>query len=691
MVRKLLTLLFCTALITASFSSSTVEAASWIEKVDPWLLEQGQALTSGDSIEFLVVLNQQAHLSGLDPSWTKLEKGTFVYETLLETAHATQGPLLDELNGLGAETRSFWITNMIWARGSWQAVQAVASRADVKMVYGNPKVQINLPEQDPLASENVSPDAIEWNILKVNADDVWALGYEGQGVVIGGQDTGYQWDHPALKNQYRGWDGSAADHNYNWHDAIHEDNSWCDGDSPFPCDDYGHGTHTMGTMVGDDGGSNQIGMAPGAEWIGCRNMDNGDGTPASYMECFEWFVAPYPLGGTPDDGDPAMAPDVISNSWGCPESEGCNADTLLQVVQNVREAGIMVVASAGNEGSSCGTVSSPPGIYDETFSVGATDSSDNIASFSSRGPASWNGNVYLKPDISAPGSGVRSAIPTNGYGNMSGTSMAAPHVAGLVGLILSANPSLAGQIDQLEQIIQDTAVPRTTTQDCGGVSGDDVPNNTYGWGRIDALAAVQSVLEAPVADFNAPSTAFAGEPVQFEDTSTGSGTLEYFWDFGDGGTSTDKDPVHTYDTPGFLSITHVVTNDLGSDSVTGSIEIVSLVALESISLTLETTDPILPGIDLSFSASFNPVDLTLPITYTLDFGDGGQPITTTVNVREVDFSHVYDAPGQYTVTLSAWNYGMDPVDAVSVMLDIEVLDVGFDFWLYLPAILTADS
>ena len=150
-----------------------------------------------------------------------------------------------------------------------------------------------------------------------------APGYTGQGAVIAGQDTGYQWDHPALKDQYRGWNGSAADHNYNWHDAIHATGSSCGADSPCPCDDNDHGTHTMGTMVGDDGGANQIGMAPGARWIGCRNMNAGVGTPTTYIECFEWFIAPTDLAG--QNPNPAMAPDVINNSWGCPESEGCSA------------------------------------------------------------------------------------------------------------------------------------------------------------------------------------------------------------------------------------------------------------------------------------------------------------------------------------------------------------------------------
>jgi subtilisin family serine protease len=249
----------------------------------------------------------------------------------------------------------------------------------------------------------------------------------------------------------------------------------------------------MGTMVGDDGGSNQIGVAPGARWIGCRNMNQGVGTPATYIECFEFFLAPYPIGGDPAaDGDPAKAPHVISNSWVCPPSEGCDWTSLQTAVENVRAAGIVVVASAGNEGSSCGSVMYPPAIYDAAFSVGATrEEDDTIASFSSRGPVTVDGSGRRKPDVSAPGVSVRSCVPGGGYGTKSGTSMAGPHVAGTVALLWSATPCLIGDVDTTEWVIAHTARPRTTAQGCGGDGPSDVPNNVYGWGIVDALAAVE--------------------------------------------------------------------------------------------------------------------------------------------------------------------------------------------------------
>jgi subtilisin family serine protease len=346
-------------------------------------------------------------------------------------------------------------------------------------------VRADLPAP-PAGTESLEGAAgIEWNIVKVNADQVWSLGYTGEGAVVGGQDTGYQWNHAALINSYRGWNGVSASHDHNWHDAIHSGGGVCGPNAAAPCDDNGHGTHTMGTMVGDDGGINRIGMAPGARWIGCRNMNQGVGTPATYTECFQWFVAPTDLAGA--NPDPSLAPDVINNSWTCPTSEGCSPLALQTVVENTVAAGIVVVASAGNSGSACSTVTEPPAIYAAALSVGATNASDGIATFSSRGPVNVDGSGRLKPDVSAPGASVRSCYVGDGYTTLSGTSMAGPHVAGLVALLLGARPDLRGQVGEIRSLVELTSIPRTSAQSCGSVSGLDVPNNTFGHGRIDAL------------------------------------------------------------------------------------------------------------------------------------------------------------------------------------------------------------
>jgi serine protease AprX len=468
-------------------------APAWQSKVDAWVT----ATAAGGETEFLIYLSEQADLSKAATLPTKLEKGNYVYEALTSMAQRTQGPVIAALQASGAEYRPYWVANVIWARGDQRLVEALAMRPDVAHLYANPWVRL-----DELASTSPdvaaqAPQAVEWNILKVNADLVWAAGFTGQGAVVGGQDTGYDWDHPALIHQYRGWNGSSADHNFNWHDAIHSgSNTICPPNSPVPCDDNSHGTHTMGTMVGDDRVGNQIGMAPGARWIGCRNMDQGNGTPATYTECYQWFIAPTDLNG--ENPRPELSPDVIDNSWSCPTSEGCTDPNVLRtVVENVRAAGILTAHSAGNSGSACSTIDTPAAIYDASFTVGSTDSTDTIAGSSSRGPVTIDGSSNPKPDVSAPGVGVRSAVPGTGYGLKSGTSMAAPHVAGLVALLVSARPWLKGQVGEIESIIELSAVPLTTTQNCT-IPGSQVPNNTYGWGRIDAWAAYQMLFMTKV-------------------------------------------------------------------------------------------------------------------------------------------------------------------------------------------------
>jgi serine protease AprX len=497
------------------------DLASWQVKIAPQVLAQA---ASGPT-EFLVVLKAQADLSAAYKLPTKAEKGAYIYQQLSQLAARTQKPVLAELKALGASYRPFWVTNMIWVRGDAASVQAMAQRADVARLDANPWIKQDLPQpvQAPGLQGPQSASSVEESINQVSAPQMWADGFNGQGVVIGGQDTGYQWEHEALKDHYRGWDANTdtADHNHNWHDAIHPgdlENS-CGYNTLAPCDDYGHGTHTMGTMLGEDpAGAHQIGMAPGARWIGCRNMDKGVGSPASYSECFQWFIAPTDLNG--QNPRPDLAPDVINNSWGCTTYEGCtNWDMLQAVVDNTRAAGIVVVASAGNSGPGCNTVHDPPAMYGSVFTIGATDNSDNIAPFSSRGPGS--GTNLLKPDVTAPGVSVLSSTKTGGYGYLSGTSMAAPHVTGLVALMLSADPLLRGNVDAIEDIIRQSSVPLTTTiQDCGGVPGTQVPNNTFGYGRIDAEKALTLLPNLLTLQNTASASVAPGGPITYTLTVT---------------------------------------------------------------------------------------------------------------------------------------------------------------------------
>ena len=468
-------------------------------KIDPAVLEK---TNHGHRTDFLVMMSNQADVSDSRDLNAKEEKGAFVFETLQQTAALSQKEIIQLLTEKGAAYHSLYIVNLLQVEGDRELVNLLAQRADVKRILDNPVITHAQPVEIS-TNEHDSRSAIEWGIERINADDVWALGYRGQGVVVGGEDTGYDWKHPSLKLKYRGYaqDLDTANHNYNWHDAIHQISPLssdsinpCGLDVKEPCDDHSHGTHTMGTMVGSDS-ENEIGVAPDAKWCGCRNMERGWGSPFTYLECFQWFLAPTDLNN--ENPDPLRAPHVINNSWGCPPVEGCdtsNFELLHTAVNNLRAAGVVVVVSAGNEGPGCSSVETPAAIYEGSFSIGATAFNDTIAGFSSRGPVTVDSSFRLKPNVSAPGVGIRSARPNGNYGFSSGTSMAAPHVAGLVALMISANPELAGKVEVIETIIEQTAVPKTTDQQCGDVDGHSIPNNTYGYGRVDALAAVNAAL-----------------------------------------------------------------------------------------------------------------------------------------------------------------------------------------------------
>jgi serine protease AprX len=491
---RALSIIFLAALAASIFPAGSAALAtrnSAREKIDPRVLDRA----AGDQpAEFIVVLAEQADLSPAALLTDKVAKTRFVRDALYARAQASQAPLLASLRAQGVACRPFYIVNAVLVTGTLAVAEAVAARADVARIDGNPElpslqpIELTLEEIEAAARSALTPLAIEPGVSAIRAPEVWALGATGQGIVIGGADTGVKWDHPALKEKYRGWNGTSADHDYNWHDSVHSGGGTCGPDSPVPCDDYGHGTHTVGTAIGADAsGTNQIGVAPGAKFIACRNMDVGNGTPARYLECMEWLLAPYPVGGTPAEGDPSKAPDITINSWGCAASEGCGPATLQAGVEAQRAAGILFVASAGNSGSDCSTVSAPPGIYAAAYTVGSYSAgTGTIASSSSRGPVTVDGSNRPKPDITAPGVGIRSAYLGDAYTTMSGTSMAAPHVAGAIALLWSAHPELRNQISRTEDILDQTAVDVTSTL----CSSSGVPNNLYGWGRLDIKAAV---------------------------------------------------------------------------------------------------------------------------------------------------------------------------------------------------------
>lgn len=494
--------LLCLGIISAASAHAAVTPLN--PKIDTYV--QNQIHSNQANTTVLVVLKDQADLSKATSLLSREEKGRFVYDTLRAKALSTQEPLVNLLQAKKVKFRQFYIENMIAVENpSVDLINTLAAREDVAHIMGNPVVKLKLPKtKGMLTASNTSVSGPEQNIVRIGATKVWEeYKTRGEGIVVAGQDTGVQWDHPALIHQYRGSSSKhAVNHNYNWHDAIHgpilasEQKSSCGYDTKAPCDDHGHGTHTIGTVVGDDGKGNQVGVAPKAQWIACKNMDKGNGSAASYIECFEFFLAPYPINGSAlKDGNPAKAPHIINNSWGCPKEEGCTGNEILPSLKAMKQAGIMVVASAGNDGPNCSTINTPPAWHTGlTLSVGAFDHrSDKIASFSSRGPSLLDSGVG--PNISAPGVSIRSSVPGNRYESMmwSGTSMAGPHAVGAAALLWSHNKNLIGDIDQTIALIENSAEAKTSSQNCGGLPGTHVPNNTYGSGLLNVLQAVKAI------------------------------------------------------------------------------------------------------------------------------------------------------------------------------------------------------
>jgi serine protease AprX len=488
-------------------------------------------------------------------------RGWYVYNRLRQEAARTQADLRSQLDADGVPYKAYWAANMIVAQGDRSVVDDVAARSDVQVIEPNAVVDGLDGEDGPeTTDEGNEALATEVGVTNVQGPSLWSLGFTGQGIVVADQDTGMRWTHAALRTHYRGWiSGTTADHNYNWWDAIHARITSADGGTPSPttnscginlqapCDDHGHGTHTIGTSVGSDTGAgvgtgtNQIGVAPGAKWIGCRNMDAGNGRASTYTECFQFFLAPTDLQG--QNADPTRRPHVMNNSWGCPlAGELCARNVMKTIVETSEAAGIFVEASAGNDGSACNTVKDPPAIYASAFSTGAISGTTNaLASFSSRGAVSVDGSNRMKPDLSAPGSSVRSSLRNSdtSYGSMSGTSMAGPHVVGVVALLWSARPNLVRDIPRTEWLLTRSANPNVTVGSnaagCGGIATR--PNNHFGWGRIDARAAydlepsLEQTISLPAvadhtygdADFALGASASSGLPVEY--SATGSCTV----------------------------------------------------------------------------------------------------------------------------------------------------------------------
>lgn len=428
-----------------------------------------------------VILKDQADISDVASIKNRNERLTEAYTRLTAHANATQADLRQTLDTFRVPYTPYYLVNALEVQGGTLVRLVLMTRPEVERVIPSPRLRPVPPAKIAYGEQTSVLESPGWNIKMIGADKVWEeFGVKGQGIVIGQSDSGVDGGHPALAAQYR---GAAAGDDYNWFDPWEGTRS--------PNDEGGHGTHTLGTILGADG----IGVAPEATWFACVNLNRNLGNPALYLDCMQFMLAPFPQGGDPfSDGDPTRAAHVLNNSWGCPEIEGCDPTSLQQAAENLRAAGIFVVVSAGNDGPSCSTVNAPLSLYDAVFSVGAVDRFGNVAEFSSRGPVRADGSGRMKPDIAAPGVDVFSSMPGGTYGANSGTSMAGPHVAGVVALLWSASPDLIGDIERTEQIIIETAAPYTGSVENGCFQGG-TPNAAYGYGVVNVYEAVKRALE----------------------------------------------------------------------------------------------------------------------------------------------------------------------------------------------------
>ncbi len=461
--RKILATAVLLVLVLTTLPVAMARPNEAANKIDPALLDK---FATEGSADFIVRFTEQADLSAAySMGWQ--ERGEFVVNTLTAAAERSQASAKALLDARGLRYQTFIAGNelYVWA-GDQAAAQSLAALTEVDLVRATRTYYVApIIEETP----DVPDGPLAWGITYTHADQFWtAFGVQGNGMVVANIDTGVQWNHPALDQAFKC--GANPSDPVCWADPS----NICGGSA---CDNNGHGTHTMGTMVGDDDPSLtwQAGMAPGAQWIACKGCESSSCSEYALNTCADWILQP--------GGNPANRPHVVNNSWG-----GGSCDSWYLVKVNAwRAAGTFPAFSAGNSGSGCNTLGSP-GDYQESFASAAHDSSGNVASFSSRGPSCYGHDPYTKPNIAAPGVSVCSSIPTNGWScGYSGTSMASPHTAGAVALLWSCNPALIGQMDLTFEALQDTA--GTPPAGNCGAPPDGEGNYTYGYGYLDVLAA----------------------------------------------------------------------------------------------------------------------------------------------------------------------------------------------------------
>lgn len=471
-------LALCFSLVLTATSGSVIAANSagistQPDRISPQLQRELQTLAPDGRISVIVSLTSQENPLALSPNLESIpaERRPAEVEARLEArAGRDQAGLrgrLAQLESRGQVEKvvPLWIIDGISLTAPAGVIAELAARPDVAQIEPDAEFQI---QPDRGATPTLGLPAANSNISLLNVPAVWALGFRGQGVVVANLDTGVDATHPDLASRYRGGNDS-------WYDPYGQHT----GPTDMAGTSTGHGTATMSLMVGGSASGSDIGVAPGAKWIAAKVFDDSGNASATAIHlAFQWVLNPNHSATNPG------APRVVNSSWGT-VSGGCDL-TLQPDVQALLAAGILPVFSAGNSGPNSSTDSSPAN-YPESFSVGAINNASTVATFSSRGPTTCGRpQPMLFPLVVAPGVNISVAAPGGAYAVYSGTSFSAPETAGVIALLLSAFPNLTPA--NQARAITSSAV------DLGPIIG---PDNDYGYGRVDALAAYKS-LASPV-------------------------------------------------------------------------------------------------------------------------------------------------------------------------------------------------
>ncbi|MEW6569796.1 MAG: S8 family serine peptidase [Nitrospirota bacterium] len=426
---------------------------SYANTIEPDLEHVLQAAAPGENISVIVTLTDKVDLTQFE----SMDKGllrAMIIRALKSKADLTQIPVQAFLRAKGAQRIvTLWLINGMAVTAPSHVIRELATMPLVE------SIRLDDTLKAPVSEQSIS-SIPEWNINAVGAPQLWDLGHRGEGAVVASMDTGVDVNHPDLSGKWRG--------------GI---NSWYDpnGEHSIPYDSDGHGTQTMGIIVGGDNGGTSIGVAPGAEWIAVKIFnDAGFAYFSGIHQGFQWLLDPD---GNPDTND---SPDVVNNSWGLKNNVNECVLEFQDDIQALKAAEIAVAFAAGNAGPGSSTSISPAN-YPESFAVGAISDTFLIASFSSRGPSTCDGAIY--PETVAPGVNIKTSDLTfggvipNSYAYVSGTSFSAPHVAGSMALLLGAFPNLP--VSELETALKQSAIDL-------GTAG---PDNSYGYGLIDAMEA----------------------------------------------------------------------------------------------------------------------------------------------------------------------------------------------------------